>query len=271
MILDKTKSLYRHFTFFLRKKPDFFITGFQKCGTTSLYNYIMSLPEYKPGLVKEQNELSYSNYSIIKFLSNFPITFSKTGNASHQMTFVPYTLERVKNLFPDAKYLVIMRNPIHRAFSQYQHNKKNNRDSGEFMQRIFEEINILNKLNDIHDINEIFRLTSSFGAPKKNDHYGGMYISKGIYYSYIKKIVDLELDYLPICLEHLSSDFPFEFSRIANFLGSDYDGSYIGETKKFNKGDYISHIPKEAYDILNEFYKPFNQKLYNLLGEDYNW
>ncbi|MBD3227637.1 MAG: hypothetical protein GF329_05560, partial [Candidatus Lokiarchaeota archaeon] len=46
--------IYRYFTSPLRKSlPDFIIIGAQRCGTTSLYNYLINQPTIVPAFLKE--------------------------------------------------------------------------------------------------------------------------------------------------------------------------------------------------------------------------
>ena len=49
------RNLFRSLTSNSRILPDFIIIGESKCGTTSLYNYMIQHPAIKPALTKEIN------------------------------------------------------------------------------------------------------------------------------------------------------------------------------------------------------------------------
>ena len=49
------QSIGRALTGSMRVLPDFLIIGGQKCGTTSLYNYLLNHPDIYPSLWKEVN------------------------------------------------------------------------------------------------------------------------------------------------------------------------------------------------------------------------
>ncbi len=54
------KNLFRSLTSNSRILPDFIIIGESKCGTTSLYNYMIQHPAIKPALTKEINFFNWS-------------------------------------------------------------------------------------------------------------------------------------------------------------------------------------------------------------------
>ena len=58
-----------------RVLPDFLIIGASKCGTTSLYNYLIQHPNIYPAKTKEVNY--FGRYSTIWYRPNFPTVFLK--------------------------------------------------------------------------------------------------------------------------------------------------------------------------------------------------
>ncbi|MDY6938789.1 MAG: sulfotransferase domain-containing protein [Cyanobacteriota bacterium] len=105
--------------------PDFLIIGAQKCGTTSLYCYLAQHPNIITVPHKEVHffDLNYDRGSNW-YLSHFPPSkFSNkiAGEASPYYLFHPQVPARVYQHFPHVKLIVLLRNPVDRAISQYHH------------------------------------------------------------------------------------------------------------------------------------------------------
>ena len=108
-----------------RMLPSFLILGGQRCGTTSLYRYLSEHPNVHPALVKEIQYFTV-NYSKGEqwYRSNFPpdTQGGQSFDASPYYLFHPMAAQRAATLLPEARLIVLVRNPVDRAFSHYQHN-----------------------------------------------------------------------------------------------------------------------------------------------------
>src|SRR5690242_3745935 len=126
---------YRQLTSPLRLLPDFLIIGAQKAGTTSLYNYLIEHPTILPARRKEVHFFDqHFQKGVSWYRSCFPTTTQKryreqicrekvlTGEASPEYLFYPHTAQKVAQLLPCIKLIVLLRNPVERAYSQYRHN-----------------------------------------------------------------------------------------------------------------------------------------------------
>lgn len=110
----------------LRPLPGFLILGAQKAGTTALYAYLRRHDDVTGPLWKE---VSYFDRHWSRgeswYRGNFPLRLrtrdSVVGEASPSYLFHPLAPERVRALVPDARLIAILRNPVDRAFSHYQH------------------------------------------------------------------------------------------------------------------------------------------------------
>ena len=72
------RDLIRSFTSKYRILPDFIIIGESKCGTTSLYNYIIQHPAIKSALSKEINFFNWSYDKPLNwYRGHFPTKFKK--------------------------------------------------------------------------------------------------------------------------------------------------------------------------------------------------
>lgn len=114
--------------------PNFFIAGTPKSGTTSLFNYLDEHPEVFMCPEKEPNYFSYQDivqqnlYYAEKGIGNRDeyeklfkdVTSEKAiGEASVSYLFYEKVPARIKTTVPDAKIIIILRNPVDRAFSHY--------------------------------------------------------------------------------------------------------------------------------------------------------
>jgi len=118
-----------------RVLPDFLIIGAPKCGTTSMYLYLLRHPSMRPAYRKETHFFSddryYSNgsFGYRKMFATyfFKIYFEKikklkflTGEASPGYLRDKKTPERVFKVLPKIKLIVLLRNPVNRSFARYQ-------------------------------------------------------------------------------------------------------------------------------------------------------
>lgn len=115
-------------------KVNFFIVGAPKAGTTSLYHYLDEHPEIEMSSHKEPNFFSdlpiqeqgmYYSKNRIDTIEKYHGLFSKEdkgvifGEASVSYLFYNEVAEKIKEYNLDAKIIIMLRNPIDRAFSHY--------------------------------------------------------------------------------------------------------------------------------------------------------
>lgn len=248
--------------------PSILIVGFQKCGTTSLYKYITSTEEYVPGKTKEKNTFAQEKYSYAEYLLNFPPKYKgyKTVNASHQAIFVPGALERVKKHLNQPKVLVIMRNPVNRAYSHFAYDVE---DQGYIDQELsFDdyveyELDLLKNV-DLTDAKSIYNHTT-FYSPF------GMCISKGIYVTYLKRLKELDIPFHAVFLEELRDKPEETWKGIATYCGLEKEMPEGMIRTNFNQGKYKSPISDATREKLNAFYAPFNEELSSFLNRETPW
>jgi hypothetical protein len=109
--------------------PNFLIIGAPKTGTTSLYHYLRSHPRI---FLSEAKELDFfvERLNWPRGVEWYERQFSgaagaiAVGEASPRYSMYPHhsgVVERVAALLPDAKLIYIVRDPIERMISNYQH------------------------------------------------------------------------------------------------------------------------------------------------------
>lgn len=115
--------------------PFLFVIGVEKCGTTSLYRAMESLPEFN--LTKEK-ESSFFRTQYEKGISHFESLFSDSFQGQAYNTDItplyhrfPKVLRRIERFDASKKILIMLRNPVARAFSHYIHDIINHVVTGE--------------------------------------------------------------------------------------------------------------------------------------------
>jgi len=275
-IIEKGDFVFRLSTSHMRVLPDFLIVGVQKCGTSSLYRNLVNHPSVVPAFVKEIyffNSAKYFQKGVHWYKAHFPLLPHKylntrirkrtflTGEASPGYIFHPHAPRRISELLPDVKIIVLLRNPVDRAYSHYYHQIRKKRESLSFEDAI--------KMEEE-------RLRGEFDKIMKDEHYVSShythcsYLLRGIYVDQLKRL------YNCFCKEQIlilkSEDFFKEpqasFDQVIKFLGlSDW------QIKGFKKAN-VGHYPKMDIAMRNrliDYFAPHNQRLYEYLGINWGW
>ena len=113
-----------------RPLPDFLIIGAQRCGTTSLYRYLEKHPQVigaAPSKGVHYFDVHHER-SLRWYRAHFPTRRRRervgkgavTGEASPYYVFHPHGPDRVRAAVPNVRLILMLRDPVVRAFSQYQ-------------------------------------------------------------------------------------------------------------------------------------------------------
>lgn len=119
-----------------RSLPDFIIIGAQKAGTSSLYHYLCDHPRI---LKARRKEIHYFDLNFDKGINWYKSFFPKadfllenkslTGEASPFYLFHPEVTSRLKAIDKQIKFIVLLRDPVDRAYSHYYHNFKKKKET----------------------------------------------------------------------------------------------------------------------------------------------
>ncbi len=104
--------------------PTFLIIGAQKAGTTSLLEYLNEHPEVGAPATKEVHYFDHhSERPAAWYRSHFPRRGScrHSGEATPYYLFHPAAPERVRAALPDVRLIVLLRDPVERAYSHHNH------------------------------------------------------------------------------------------------------------------------------------------------------
>jgi len=208
-------------------KPNFFIVGGTKCGTTNISYY---LNEHPQAFVSELNEPYYfcksdvpKNFeraSMIKDEKTYLSLFKKAknhkaiGEASSVYLHCPHAASEIRKTFPDSKIIISLRNPIQRAHSNYFSNKFMNFDNSENR-----------SLSEILDVHE--------KQIKDKEFFIYNILEPGFYSKHIKRYQECFLkDNIKIIIfeEYIKNTIP-TITSILSFLGIDETIDFSEQSK----------------------------------------
>ena len=237
-------------------KPSFMVIGVQKSGTTTLFVWLKDHPLIRAHLTKK--EIHYFDQNFGRGKTWYESQFPKLGKnevafeASPCYIFYPEVPKLIQGMYNKIKFITIMRNPMDRAFSLYQYNRRKGYEPYSFKKALELEEERLVKNRRSYDI---------FGYKKR-----GMYGEQ----------VERWLKYFPKeqCLfmqsEELWRNVTKNYTKIIEFLGLPVIiPNSVKRKKAYNKG-FIKGNLKDR-DLLKGYFDESNEKLYSLIGERYDW
>ncbi len=124
-------------------RPDFLIVGAMKAGTTSLAAWLGAHPHVFMAAGKELHffdqewDLGVDHY--FDRLGTAPPGVL-VGEATPSYMVRPIFIERMASVVPDAKLIVVLRNPVDRAWSQYNHSVERGDEARSFADVVRHEL-----------------------------------------------------------------------------------------------------------------------------------
>ena len=259
--------LFHRATTPLRVLPDFLVIGVMKGGTTSFFNYLAQHPQINPPFRKE---IKFFDIHYLQGLgwyrAHFPTRFKMksgmlTGEATPYYIFHPAAPERVAKVLPNVKLIVLLRNPVDRAYSHYNHMLRVGRELLPFEEAIAREAERLD--GEAEKIVAEPRY-STF----KHLHYS--YLARGRYIEQLEKWFALfprrQIQILPS--EELYTSPATAYRQAVEFLG--LSAWEPGDFSVYKQGAY-EQMPSSIRKYLMDYYRPYNQRLYDCLDKNFDW
>lgn len=256
-----------------RALPDFLIIGAMKGGTTSLYDYLCQHPKILGAFTKEVHYFDTDHYRGQRWYRAFFPTHGQieragpgaiTGEATPYYLFHPACPQRIANLVPEAKLIVVLREPIDRAVSHYFHSQRIGMESRSMEQAFDEEAAVI-----------------AAESPKVMDdtyesdtHRMWSYLSRGHYAQQLRAYFELfpRSRMLILRSEMLFSDPQRVVDQTTEFLGM--DRVKLTDFEVLNQGTYTKGkdpVSPALRAKLQDYFRPLNADLGELLGEDFSW
>jgi len=286
-IKRKTTINLRTMSSSMRLTPDFLIIGAQKGGTTSLYLNLIEHPYVLPAFTKEVNffnanfsrgigwykaffpTTAYASYYKLKH--NLSASDVLTGEATPDYILHPHTPKRIAKLMPKVKLIVLLRNPVDRAYSHYWHNFR------------YPNIESLSFEEAIEKENE--RLAGEMEKMLHDPTYYSFnynwysYLTRGIYLAQLKNWMEYfpQEQLLILSSEDFYEKTPEIFAKVQQFLDLP---EWMPEKFKKNPPDTLIQTSKlygyppmdgKIHAKLSDFFKPYNKQLFELLNVKFEW
>ena len=255
-----------------RVLPDFLIIGAKRCGTTSLFSH---LPEHPSIAESHHDNIGFFNdnfhLGVNWYKSFFPTIGYKKKIEKEYGKFLAFdvttrymenksTADNIKKVKPGIKIIVMLRNPIDRAYSQFNVSVKEKTEEINFDEAITEEMERL-KVEILDDNRQTL-----LKFPKNERHY----IKKSLYSMQLRPWFDIfpKKNILVLSTEEFRENEEEIYTQIFNFLN-------IPEVKIRNK----KHMEKGKYSPMNDevrkklglYFQKHNEDLFNLIGKRFEW
>lgn len=177
--------------------PNFFILGAAKCGTTTLYAYLENMPDICMSRSKEpfffeaefEKGLDFYRKKYFAHWKGEPVI----GDARHRNLYLPYVPHRIHQINPDAKLLVILRNPVDRALSHWHHRCYHKVETLPFEEAIQEDFKRIEKGLQYNKSEEIAKHAQAVLDPsiKGSEGLYRTFLDSGYYYEQIQRYLEL--------------------------------------------------------------------------------
>lgn len=262
----------------LRMAPDFIIIGAMRGGTTSLYSYLTDHPGIGPAYMKEVHffDVHYKK-GFAWYQAQFPSLAQKyyterlqkqrfiTGEASPYYLFHPHTPQRIAKRLPHVKLIVLLRDPVSRAYSHYHHEVAGGHEKLSFEEAIArEEDRIGNEGEKLAQDDQYVSYA----------HRHFSYLARGIYVDQLQRWMRYfpREQFLILKSEDFYADPASGLKQTLEFLGLPMIGA------KAQKEDYeqlnATKPPKMAAEVrqrLKDYFEPHNARLAEFLDVDFGW
>lgn len=262
-------------TYRLRELPDFLVVGGQRCGTTSLFKTLAEHPAVVPPLMHKGIHYFDMQYQrgMHWYRGQFPTRATRavtsrraghraiTGESSPYYGFHPLGPPRIARDLPDVRVILLVRDPVERAFSAHKHETARGFESEPFERAL--------DLEDERTAGERDRMIAdptylSFSL----QHHA--YTERGRYVLQWERLSDaLGPDRVLVVDSHrLFSGAHDAMDEVLRFLGL---APVAGLTFGQHNARPSSPMPDPLRSRLEEHFAPYDQRLAEVLGGKPTW
>lgn len=267
-----------------RVLPDFLVIGAAKCGTTSLYAGLAEHPHVVPCSTRDAyfgntKEIHFFDYQWYRgkdwYRSHFPLERERhafvqthgvpflTGEASPPYISHLWAPRRVRAMLPHAKLIAVLREPVERAYSQFQLSRREGVEEFEsFEEAVAHEEERLRP--------EWERMAAD---PRYNSWNFGCwsYLARSRYAEQVERWLELfpRKQFLFLKAEDLFADPAATLELAYEFLGlAPYR---LSRPPLMNVSEAYEPISPALRAELADYFRPHNERLYELVGMDFGW
>ena len=258
-----------------RMLPGFLIVGAQRCGTTSMYRTLDQHPAilkavlhkgvhyfdtgYDHGLGWYQGHFPLRARAALarRATGDVPLTFE----SSPYYMFHPLAAERISRDLPEVKLLVLVRDPVERAYSAYAHELARGFETEPFERAL--------ELEDQRLAGEAERIVSEPGY-LSHSHQHHAYLTRGIYADQLERLDKLfghDRVHVVDSGRFFTDPEPV-YDGVLEFLGLRRHGYPVFERHNARPR---SPMPETLRAALDEHFLPSDERLTRWLGQPPSW
>ena len=259
-----------------RLLPDFLIIGTAKSGTTTLHGWVSEHPFVVPAVTKEVHFFDYEFYRGLDwYRSHFPLASAReehvrehgrpflTGEASPTYISHQWAPDRIAEALPDVKLIVAFRNPIDRAYSQFQMSRREGEES-------------LESFADAVAAEEE-RLRGEKARSLVDERYNSWplgcwsYLHRSMYAEQVERWLGLfpRDRFLFLKTDEMASEPQHVLDEVYDFL--DLPPHTHEKLPHLHIAPEYEPLPEATRAELAQYFRPHNERLYELVGTDFGW
>lgn len=270
----RAEMRWRKLTRSARTLPDFLILSAGRCGSTSLFAILGAHPQVLEPSHKELHFFDRNYERGLDFYRRlFPLAAHRralerrlgrpvvTGEATTYYLLHPAVPERAAAAVPDAKLIVILRNPVDRAYSHYQLSVRNGDEPLSF------EAALAAEESRLAGAEERLAADPSYDSPA---HRTNSYVARGLYLEQLERweaCFPAE-QFLLLRSEDFFGDPTGVVGKVTAFLGLEPHPGPLPPPR--NQADYEEMRPDARRWLQERFDEP-NRRLAEHLGADFRW
>lgn len=258
-----------------RMTPSVLIVGAQRCGTTSMFKALRQHPAVLPPALHKGVHYFDMHYDRgpVWYRAHFPLRANAarvaraigespiTVESSPYYMFHPLAARRFTADLPGVRLLVLVRDPVERAYSAHSHESARGFETEPFERAI--ELEPERLAGQVEALQQDPR-----GDAYDLQHHG--YLTRGRYVEQLRRLESLVgRDRIHVIDSQAFFDAPVEaFARVTDFLGL---SSYAGA--KFDKHNARRRSPmsEELRTRLTAHFEPYDEELATWLGHMPSW
>lgn len=249
----------------LRLMPSYLIVGGQRCGTTSLQELLSTHPQISTPFMRKG--IHYFDTSFTRgsawYQAHFPFRSRNsriTGEASPYYLFHPAVPQRIHDLIPEVKIVILLRDPVERAISHHKHE----------VRRGFEELDVgpaLEAEPQRLEGEEAQLLEDPSYRSYNHQHFS--YVARGLYAKQVSRYLDLfPGNVLTLEAESMWNDPASTMREAYEFLDID---EWMPTNAPHMNATRPSEVRSDIRDTLKGAFSESNAELVRLLNRRFSW
>jgi hypothetical protein len=275
-VLRQAGWAFTRLTSFARLLPTFIVVGGQRCGTASLYAYLLEHPAVA-GFFSKQIYFFDAKFDrgVSWYRGHFPLATYRAyarhrfgaepaiGEATADYLFHPHAAARIRSLRPDARLIVLLRDPVARAFSHYHLFRAKGFEALSFEEAVEREGERLDG-----QLERMLDDPSYWSASRHTFSY----LARGRYKEQLERWLAVfpPEQLLILRSEDLFADPASVMPGVFEFLGVPAMGGAASTYPVLHAQRYEPMKPETRASLRRYFEQP-NNELYSYLGRDFGW